>query len=250
MVVGQGGTVDAPPLAPRAQLRWDVVRPIIASIRPRTTIEIGVGQGAASVRIARMSESFVGVELDKPAYDRAVARLSAVGATVHNATLADVDPEPADLVCAFEVLEHIADDRGALLEWSSYVRPGGTLLLSVPADPDRFGPSDTHAGHYRRYAPATLEAMLSEAGFRDIHVRYYNAPLGYALEAVRNVIDGRRQKAAVQAPAEVLTAASGRTFQFSGRSWLSYAVGAGVAPFRALQRVWPGGTGLVATATK
>ena len=56
-----------------------------------------------------------------------------------------------DLVCAFEVLEHIEDDVAALREWGAKVRPGGYVMISSPAFPDRFGPFDHFAGHFRRY---------------------------------------------------------------------------------------------------
>jgi len=44
-----------------------------------------------------------------------------------------------DMVCAFEVLEHLKRDEAALRDWITLVRPGGHLVLSVPAGPERFG---------------------------------------------------------------------------------------------------------------
>lgn len=60
------------------------------------------------------------------------------------------------MVCAFEVLEHIEDDKEALAERVTDVRPGGQLVLSVPAFQERFEPMDRHAGHFRRYSPEEL----------------------------------------------------------------------------------------------
>ena len=61
----------------------------------------------------------------------------AIGARPRDASSGDLSElaagETFDLVCAFEVLEHIEDDDAALTEWRARVRPGGRLLLSVPA---------------------------------------------------------------------------------------------------------------------
>jgi SAM-dependent methyltransferase len=242
-----------PPLAIRAQLRWDVVRPIMTILSPSTTIEIGTGQGAMGARIATMtSRSYMGLELDETSFELAKARIEPLGGVIHRERLEVIDPAPAQLVCAFEVLEHIEDDRGALETWVRYVAPGGHLLLSVPAHQRRFGPMDTHAGHFRRYSPAELSELVRGAGLVDVVVRLYGAPLGYALEAVRNRIDAKRlaDARASGVTMETLTAASGRTFQFERRSWRSDLATIGTLPFRYLQRVWPDGVGLVLLARK
>ena len=119
--------------------------------------------------------------------------------------------------------------------------PGGHLVLSVPADPERFGPMDIHAGHYRRYSQDGISTLASSAGLVDIAVIPYGAPLGYALEAVRNRLDAKKlakARAAGLRP-ENLTAASGRTFQFDRRSWKSVGATVATTPFKYLQQVWP-----------
>src|SRR5262245_12701372 len=118
-----------PPLAIRAQLRWDVVEPIIRRLSPETTIEIGVGQGAMSARIASITgRSYIGFELDQDSFQRARPRIEQVGGRLHSVPLVSVDPAAADLLCAFEVLEHIEDDHAALRSWVRYILPGGHLL--------------------------------------------------------------------------------------------------------------------------
>ena len=242
---------DAPPLSIRGQLRWDVVRPIVERVKPHRTIEVGTGQGAVGARLAVMtSGSYVGVELDEMSCARAQARIGPHGGVVHCLPLATVAPEPADLLCAFEVLEHIDDDEGALAEWISCLSPGGHLVLSVPAHEDRYGAMDAYVGHYRRYSPRKLTEMAEALGLTDVHATLYGAPLGYGLEAVRNRIDAKKIRQVQGETPEALTAASGRTFQFERRSWKSLVATAGTTPFRYLQRVWPGGVGIVLDAQK
>lgn len=234
------------PLAPRAWLRYDIVeRTIPAGVG--SVLEIGCGRGAFGARLAQRYD-YLGVEPDDASYAVARDRLRAAGAgEVRNISSADLGDQRFDLVCAFEVLEHIEDDAAALKEWSSHVRPGGWLLLSVPADQERFGPFDTLVGHFRRYSPADLTARLEGAGLTDIAVRRYSYPLGHALDAVRNVI-GQRQLATNTASVEARTAASGRTFQ-PGGIVMGSVNRIGTAPFRRVQRLFSDkGTGLVALA--
>lgn len=241
------GRLDAvAPLAPRAWLRYDIVRRTIPA-EVRSVLEIGCGRGALGARLAQRYD-YLGIEPDEASWSVASERIRAAGVgEVRNVTSAALGGRQFDLVCAFEVLEHIEDDATALKDWVSHVRPGGWLMLSVPADQHRYGPMDKLAGHFRRYGPPELTETLAGSGLTDIVVRRYNFPLGLLLEFVRNVIDRRRLAGAAESFAE-RTAASGRTFQpaggFSGtvNRW-------GTAPFRGLQRLFPGkGTGLVAVA--
>ncbi|MDQ3484380.1 MAG: class I SAM-dependent methyltransferase [Actinomycetota bacterium] len=70
-----------------------------------------------------------------------------------------------DVVSAFDVVEHCADDTAALAELARVLAPGGRLLLSVPAYAWAWSDHDVRAGHYRRYTQARLVAAVEEAGF-------------------------------------------------------------------------------------
>lgn len=71
-----------------------------------------------------------------------------------------------DLVCAFDILEHVADDDGALRELARVAAPGAALLLSVPLHADAWTAFDRFVGHCRRYEPEVIEARLDAHGFR------------------------------------------------------------------------------------
>lgn len=72
---------------------------------------------------------------------------------------------PFDLITAFDVLEHVADDRAMLARLYESLRPDGTLAVSVPAWPILYGRHDRGLLHHRRYRPRTLRRRLREAGF-------------------------------------------------------------------------------------
>ncbi len=67
-----------------------------------------------------------------------------------------------ELVCAFDVIEHVADDAAAFAEIDRVLGDGGTLVLSVPLFQARWTAFDAQCGHYRRYEPAELLARLGE----------------------------------------------------------------------------------------
>jgi SAM-dependent methyltransferase len=257
--------VLAAPLTPNATLRWQVVRPMLAELHPGTVLEIGCGQGAFGARIAATT-SYTGLELDGRSFATARPRIEARGGRAVHGSWDQLDEAASfDVVCAFEVLEHLADDVAALTEWCQRIRPGGSLVLSVPADPERFGPMDRLVGHYRRYSADTMAAALEAAGLRPVRMVHYGWPLAYALEAGRNLIARRRgadgavaahphghghgHGAGDEAEMAERTSGSGRLFQPGALAGL--AVSLGVAPFAAAQRLHTDrGTGLVATARR
>lgn len=247
-------TVAAPldqlaPLTPNAWLRYDLIRRMIPS-SVEDILEIGCGMGALGVRLSAQF-NYLGLEPSSESFAVAEERMARGGGRgeVRN-VLAEALPaeDRFDLVCAFEVLEHIEDDAGALQSWASRVRPGGWILLSVPAHQRRFSTGDEIAGHFRRYEPANIAALLEKVGFVQPQVREYGMPLGFLLEAGRNYVGKRRLAAAPGASKEELTGASARLLQPRGALYGSVAR-FGTAPFRYVQRGFPrAGTGLVVRA--
>ncbi len=236
------------PLAANAWLRYDLIRRMIP---PGVTevLEVGCGMGAVGVRLAARYR-YLGLEPSPESFEVASRRIALGGRGEVRNVLADaLDPDARfDLVCAFEVLEHIEDDAGALDSWARRVRPGGWLLLSVPAHQDRYGAHDVLAGHFRRYERADLAALLEKAGFGEIEAREYGMPLGYLLETARNAVGKRKLAAAPEASMEQRTGASARLLQPRGLLYGGVARD-GTAPFRYVQRGFPRvGTGLVVRA--
>jgi SAM-dependent methyltransferase len=66
-----------------------------------------------------------------------------------------------DLVCAFDIIEHVDDDEGAFSEVSRTVKPGGAILVSIPLHPALWTSFDDFVGHKRRYDPSQLMAKLA-----------------------------------------------------------------------------------------
>ena len=67
-----------------------------------------------------------------------------------------------DLVCAFDIIEHVEDDRQVFRELGRVAREGAAIIFSVPLHPARWSAFDDLVGHVRRYEPDDLLAMLEE----------------------------------------------------------------------------------------
>jgi SAM-dependent methyltransferase len=89
--------------------------------------------------------------------------------------LAAPEAQHSSLV-ALNVLEHIEDDVLALRTAERLVRPGGAVVVFVPAFAFAMSRFDRAIGHYRRYTVDRLTSVFVEAGLEVVGVRYVNAP--------------------------------------------------------------------------
>ncbi len=104
-----------------------------------------------------------------------------VGA-LENAPVADAS---FDVVLALDVLEHLDDDSAGLRAAVRLVKPGGLLLITVPALPSLWGSQDVISEHRRRYTRRTLTQLFEGAGLADYQVSYFNTLLFPLAAAVR-----------------------------------------------------------------
>jgi SAM-dependent methyltransferase len=95
---------------------------------------------------------------------------------VRRLDLASAETGEHSALVALNVLEHIEDDVAALRNAARLLRPGGRIVLFVPAFPFAMGKFDREIGHYRRYTKASARAAFERAGLSPEVVRYVNAP--------------------------------------------------------------------------
>lgn len=80
-----------------------------------------------------------------------------------------------DTVLSCNVFEHIPDDHRAFAHAGQLLKPGGHLVLLLPAHAWLYGSMDRLAGHFRRYSSEDARHKLAAAGFEPIALRYVNA---------------------------------------------------------------------------
>jgi SAM-dependent methyltransferase len=80
-----------------------------------------------------------------------------------------------DAVVLINVLEHVPDDAAMLEQLRALLKPGGRLLLFVPAMQWLFGSLDAMLGHRRRYSLPQLKRLIDGVGFEILDIRYFDA---------------------------------------------------------------------------
>lgn len=137
-----------------------------------SAIELGCGSGRFLPVLARHAGRVVGVEGHGPSL--ASARQASPTAILLHGDVARVPIHDGlfDLACAFDVLEHVPPGP-FLAEARRLLKPGGLLLLSVPAFPSLWSAVDERAGHRCRYRLAQARAELEAAGLRFLGFTHY-----------------------------------------------------------------------------
>lgn len=154
-------------------------------------LELGAGTGG-NVALLQKFGTVTAVEMNEAARD--IARARHAGADVRAGTLPHELPlagQRFDLVCLFDVLEHVEDDAASLSAARALLAPGGFLLITVPAYKFLFGPHDEELHHKRRYEREELQARLRAAGFRIEKLTFINAallPLALALRLLDRLL--------------------------------------------------------------
>ncbi|MDR7278647.1 class I SAM-dependent methyltransferase [Catenuloplanes atrovinosus] len=126
-----------------------------------------------------------------------IARARGLDAIRADARDLPVESGGHDLLVAFDVLEHIAEDDLAAAEIHRVLRPGGTALIAVPADMRLWSSFDDLSGHVRRYDRAGLRALIEGAGLRVDALWSWNVLLRPAV-ALRRTATARPSETALR----------------------------------------------------
>jgi SAM-dependent methyltransferase len=97
-----------------------------------------------------------------------------------------------DLVCAFDVIEHVEDDVPAVQALAARLAPGGRLLLTLPAHPWLWSDHDVRNHHYRRYTRETLTKLVADAGLTLEKLTAFNSflfPVAAGVRLAQNALN-------------------------------------------------------------
>lgn len=142
-------------------------------------VEVGCGIGNFTGTLLDR-EAVCAVDADAECVERLLARyprqenLSALACDVQGEEFSRLFVFRAESCVCLNVLEHIRDDRGALRRMASILRPGGVIVVLVPAFQALYGSIDRNLGHYRRYDRESLTGLAAASRLRIKKMRYMN----------------------------------------------------------------------------
>jgi SAM-dependent methyltransferase len=143
-------------------------------------LEVGIGHGHYSTLLGAHGD-YLGIDHDNDSVAQARAafpdRAFATCDILDRGQLRALLPQGADAIVSINVLEHIQDDGMAISNLVHVLKPGGHLLLSVPALMMLYNDLDRLAGHCRRYTTEDLRATLATEPVDIVRLCYFN-PVG------------------------------------------------------------------------
>jgi SAM-dependent methyltransferase len=148
-------------------------------------LDAGCGSGRTLDDLARLGR-VTGLDISPIA----VRAARALGHDVLEADILDIPLPDAsfDVVTCLDVLEHVRDDRRALGELLRVTRPGGAIVVTVPAYPSLWSSHDVANGHFRRYRRTTLRLLAAAAGGEVVRDTHFNAALLAPIAVVRRML--------------------------------------------------------------
>jgi SAM-dependent methyltransferase len=168
-------------------------REVLAALIGRTVtlpkrariLEIGCGTGHNLAMLSQFGQVDA-LELDDEAREIAEKRLGRSVMSAPLPELAGVPDRTYDLIAALDVIEHIDDDRAAVASIVAKLKPGGKLVMTVPAHPWMWSGHDVMSHHKRRYSKATLRELIDSSPLHVEKLGYFNSLL-FPLAVVQRV---------------------------------------------------------------
>lgn len=167
-------------------------REVLASLIARTIqlppgariLEVGCGTGH-NIGMLQAFGMVDGVEIDPQAREFAEKRVGRPISSAPLPELSGIERAAYDLAAALDVIEHIDDDRAAVAALASCLKPGGKLLVTVPAHRWMWSKHDELNHHKRRYSRRSLRALIESSPLRLDSIGYFNSVLFPLAVAVR-----------------------------------------------------------------
>ena len=156
--------------------RRKILRSLLKRLAPPAgarILEVGCGAGG-NVPLLREFGDVKALEPDDESRAYASDRL---GLSIDTGLLPDglpYAPETFDLVCAFDVVEHVDDDAGSVKALASLIKPGGAMLTTVPAYQWMWSHHDVLHHHKRRYLLPAYRKLFEAAGLKVDTPPYFN----------------------------------------------------------------------------
>lgn len=150
-------------------------------------LDIGAGTGG-NLALLQKYGCVQGMELDDYAREHAIQKS---GLTILNGRLPEKIPFEAatfDVICLFDVLEHVQYDYESLVAIRHFLKPDGCLIITIPAYQWLWSAHDTVLHHFRRYSRKGFETLFKKAGYRAEKLSFFNMTL-FPIAMVARLMD-------------------------------------------------------------
>jgi SAM-dependent methyltransferase len=178
----------------RRRVLSDFIARVIHPPKDARILEIGCGTGHNFEMLGAFG-TVEGLEIDDAARAIASQRLGRPVGTAPLPGLDGIADGSYDLIALLDVLEHVEADEAALASIRKKLKPGGRILVTVPANRWMWSAHDTVHHHFRRYNRSSLRGVISRAGLKVEAMTHFNTVLFPLAAAFRLVgkLTGREE---------------------------------------------------------
>lgn len=107
----------------------------------------------------------------------------------------NLENQSFDLICLFDVLEHVEDDLLALREIKKFLKPNGKIILTVPAFQFLWSSHDKNLHHFRRYNFNNLKKLITNSNLRATRIGYFNCllfPIAFVMRLIEKIFPAKK----------------------------------------------------------
>ena len=159
-------------------------------------LNVGCGPGRSSQYLSSFGE-VTSIEYDKDCCEFASER---TGLQIINGSITDLpfQDEMFDLVCAFDVIEHVEDDQLAISEMKRVTKKDGVIFITIPTFMSLWSHHDVINHHFRRYKFSQIEKLFeSQKNGNEIFSSYFNFflfPVIYSVRKISNLLQFNKKR--------------------------------------------------------
>lgn len=167
----------------RQNLIFNLLRSIFGDFKKdRQILNIGCGTGT-ELKIIKCFGSIVALDKNQDALNEVgKLKIKTIQADIEKCSL---PKEYYDVICCFDVLEHLKNDQQTIGNIYQALKPGGYFIFTIPAFQFLFNQHDIAMEHLRRYSKQGINAQLKKAGFKIIRLDHWNTLLFPIIFVVR-----------------------------------------------------------------
>jgi ubiquinone/menaquinone biosynthesis C-methylase UbiE len=146
-------------------------------------LNIGIATGATSIALEKYGK-VTSVEYDQDCckFLKENLKIEVINASMTELPFKD---NSFDVVCAFDVIEHIEEDKLALKEAFRVLKPNGKVYLTVPMHMSLWSDHDVINHHFRRYSSESFRKVVDSAGLKITYSSFFNSILFPSIFIVR-----------------------------------------------------------------